>query len=203
LRFFAARIRLALINPENVDHDRLIREIRAIRGSIPLPGQPSTISHSMNPPLHYSTPPARPPTDLCNLRKAINASLGWHRHPRNGKVARLPEHLRNRLNLMLQEGIPYRDVIAKLQQAGCLPYPLSEMNLSNWYRGGFRDWLRDQSKAAVGLPPQFDVTRPVFQQAAALKALCAQPSQPQALPVPPLVSGGPAEMRLTSANPAH
>jgi hypothetical protein len=32
------------------------------------------------------------------------------------------------------------------------PYPLSEMNLSNWHHGGYRDWLRDKSKTAVGLP---------------------------------------------------
>src|SRR5512140_3875409 len=147
----------------------------------------------MTPPLHHSISPPPPPADLFNLRKAINANLGWHRHPRNGKVARLPEPVRNRLNLMLQDGLPYRDIIARLQEAGCLPYPLSEMNLSNWYRGGFQDWLRDQSKAAVGLPPQFDVTKPVFAQAAALRALCTSASRPQSLPAPPLVSDGPTE----------
>ena len=139
----------------------------------------------MTPPLHYSVPPPSLPTDLFGLAKAINASLGWHRHPRNGKVARLPEPLRNRVNNMLEDGLRYRDIILKLQQDGGLPYPLSEMNLSNWYRGGYQEWLRDKAKAAVGLPPRFDVTRPVYQQAAALAGtVVAAAGQPQALTAP-------------------
>src|SRR5690349_8101104 len=98
----------------------------------------------MTPPLHYSVPPPSCPSALIGLAKAINASLGWHRHPRNGKVARLPEPLRNRINLRLHDGLRYRDIILKLRQDACLPYPLSEMNLSNWYRGGYPDWLRDK-----------------------------------------------------------
>ena len=35
-------------------------------------------------------------------------------HRRKGKVARLPYELREKINLMLQDGIPYADVIKKL-----------------------------------------------------------------------------------------
>src|SRR5208283_1047623 len=96
--------------------------------------------------------------NLINLTKAINTSLGWHRHPRNGKVARLPEPTRNAINAMLEDGLPYRAILERLQHPNGpplqnsslppLPYPLSEMNLSNWYRGGYRDWLRNKSKIA-------------------------------------------------------
>jgi len=95
--------------------------------------------------------------NLINLTKAINTSLGWHRHPRNGKVARLPEPTRNAINAMLEDGLPYRAILERLQHPNGpplqnsslppLPYPLSEMNLSNWYRGGYRDWLRNKSKS--------------------------------------------------------
>ena len=157
----------------------------------------------MTPPLHYSAPPTDVPTDLLGLAKSINASLGWHRHPRNGKVARLPELIRNRVNLLLEEGLPYRDIIRKLQSDGGLPYTLSEMNLSNWYRGGYLDWLREKSKAAVGLPPRFDITKPVFAQAAAMKAAHVQRFEPPAVPAPRPVPGGLPEFALISATPAH
>lgn len=156
----------------------------------------------MNPPLHYSVPPPAEPTDLFRLVKEIHARLGWNRHPRNGKVARLPEPLRNRVNQMLEDGLRYRDIILKLQQDGCLPYALSEMNLSNWYRGGYQDWLRDKAKAAVGLPAKFDVTRPAYQQAAALKAEVPRSSPPQAPAAPAPLPPATPPMQLIAATPA-
>ncbi len=71
------------------------------------------------------------------------------KHPRNGKIARLPEPTRNLINRMLDDGFRYRDIIIKLQSPGDpsippLPYPLSEMNLSNWRKGGFQDYCRRQ-----------------------------------------------------------
>jgi hypothetical protein len=83
----------------------------------------------------------------------MNATRGWHQHPRNGKVARLPESTRLRINRMLEDGLAYRDIIDTLDRADLLPYPLSEMNLSNWYRGGYQDWLAQNLKAELGLPP--------------------------------------------------
>ncbi len=70
--------------------------------------------------------------------------LGLKARPRNGKVARLAETTRNQINRMLEDGLPYRTILKTLATSANppLPYPLSEMNLSNWYRGGFQDWLR-------------------------------------------------------------
>ena len=36
----------------------------------------------------------------------LNRLLGWNQHPRNGKVARLPEPTRTRINQMLENGLP-------------------------------------------------------------------------------------------------
>jgi hypothetical protein len=79
-----------------------------------------------------------------NLALACRAAKGYGLRPRNGKVARLPEATRNSINEMLDDGVRYRDIIDKLQRsgAGLLPYSISEMNLSNWFRGGYQEWCR-------------------------------------------------------------
>ena len=140
--------------------------------------------------------------DLINLTKAIHASLGWHRHPRNGKVARLPEPTRNLINVMLEDGLPYRAILDKLQHTGCLPYPVSEMNISNWFHGGYRDWLDTKSRIAAGPAPQFDVTTPFSSQIDALRVAAARRSAP--VPRAPAAAGGLAvteqKLQLTPAN---
>src|SRR5437667_6657519 len=70
----------------------------------------------------------------------------WPQHPRNGKVARLPEPVQEQINQMLDDGLRYRDIIEKLRQPGAapLPYALSEMNISNWLRGGYAEWREEQ-----------------------------------------------------------
>jgi hypothetical protein len=93
---------------------------------------------------------------LFSLTKAINASLGWHRHPRNGKVARLPEPVRNRINLMLQDNLPYRDIIANLQDAGCLPYPINVkvLPVPGWLATSMLPpWLPPYSPSALAAHP--------------------------------------------------
>jgi hypothetical protein len=64
-----------------------------------------------------------PAIPLHNLTKAIHASMGWHRHPRNGKVARLPEPTRNQINAMLQDGVAYRAIRDKLRPTFRIPSP--------------------------------------------------------------------------------
>ena len=73
----------------------------------------------------------------------LDKIMGRRRHPRNGKVARLPEPTRNLINQMLDDGLPYRAILETLQRPGAspLPYTISEMNLSNWKNGGYQDWL--------------------------------------------------------------
>src|SRR4051812_5505832 len=87
--------------------------------------------------LHNQRPMRKPAPIFVTL----NRLLGWNQHPRNGKVARLPEPIRNRINQMLENGLPYRVIIRNLAETESLPYPLSEMNLSNWFQGGYQDYL--------------------------------------------------------------
>src|SRR5436190_23476051 len=61
---------------------------------------------------------------------------------RNGNVARLSKAIRDRLNQMLQDGIPYLQILERLgpDAAG-----VNEDNISNWKTGGgYHDWLREQ-----------------------------------------------------------
>ena len=140
--------------------------------------------------------------NILNLARAINAALGRHRHPRNGKIARLPEPTRNLINVMLQDNTPYRAIIERLNHTADLPYPISEMNLSNWYRGGYQDWLLNQSKTAGGLPPQLDATAPFFRQLAALKAAAAlrSASEFQAAAAPCPAPANERQLRPTATN---
>jgi hypothetical protein len=68
---------------------------------------------------------------------------------RNGKVARLPEPLREKINKMLDDGFTYLKIIAELQKETNppLPYSLTIDNLSQWFMGGYQDYLRNQERA--------------------------------------------------------
>lgn len=59
---------------------------------------------------------------------------------RNGKVARLPKIIRDKLNSMIQDGVPYLEIIERLGPQG---EGLNEANLSRWKAGGYADWLRE------------------------------------------------------------
>ncbi len=72
---------------------------------------------------------------------------------RNGKIARLPRHVRDELNQRLDNGmqgnrlVPWLNSLVEVKKilasdfAGC---PISEQNLSQWKQGGFLDWRRQQ-----------------------------------------------------------
>ncbi|HSY42931.1 MAG TPA: hypothetical protein VK811_03410, partial [Candidatus Acidoferrum sp.] len=96
---------------------------------------------------------------------------------RNGKIARLPRALRDRINLALYNRYPAKDLAHALNQmpevkAVLAQYfdgkPLRPQNISEWKQGGYRDWLhhrqileqqseltanaKDLSDTANGLP---------------------------------------------------
>jgi len=65
-------------------------------------------------------------------------------HPRAGKVARLPASVRETVNRMLHDNIPYSAIIQKLEALG---YPgFIPSNLSRWRSRGFIDWLAPQQQ---------------------------------------------------------
>ena len=55
---------------------------------------------------------------------------------RNGKVARLPKPIRDKLSTMILDGVPYSQIIRSL---GKDTAHLNEQNLSNWKSGGYLD----------------------------------------------------------------
>src|SRR5882672_10755491 len=59
---------------------------------------------------------------------------------RNGKVARLPKSIRDQINQMIQDGVPYLKIIEQVGPEGAA---LSETNLSHWKSGGYLDWIRE------------------------------------------------------------
>ncbi|MGD1085972.1 MAG: hypothetical protein ABSA47_14640, partial [Verrucomicrobiota bacterium] len=72
---------------------------------------------------------------------------------RNGKIARLPQPIREQINQRLQNGQEGKQIVewlnalsetGPLLAAGFDGQPVSEMNLSNWKLGGYRDWLAQQ-----------------------------------------------------------
>ena len=73
---------------------------------------------------------------------AASFPIASGRH-RNGKVARLPKATRDRINIMLQDGLPYADIISKL---GPDANDINEDNIGNWKAGGHQDWLREQQR---------------------------------------------------------
>jgi hypothetical protein len=78
---------------------------------------------------------------------------------RNGKIARLPQNLREQINLRLQDGEeakPIADWLNTLPKVRAFlqsqfdGQPINEVNLSNWKLGGFRDWQEQrQTQDAV------------------------------------------------------
>ena len=87
--------------------------------------------------------------NLDRYLKTLNALAGFKPHPRNGKIARLPAATRVQINRMLDDGLPYKTIIAKLTATDhqLSTINLSEMNLSNWVHGGYQDWLQEQHEA--------------------------------------------------------
>src|SRR5438132_12752809 len=92
-----------------------------------------------------------------DLRLQLKACQSKSR--RNGKVARLPLALREQINRMLDDGVPYKKIIAKLGEAG---KHLNEDNISNWRLGGYQDQLKAQvinERARIQIEAAADVAR--------------------------------------------
>src|SRR5437867_7572924 len=79
---------------------------------------------------------------------ALDASKQERRS--HGKIAQLSKNFRDRINSMLDDGVPYALIIEKLEQFTDppLPYPISEMNISRWKDGGYQRHLAQQERFA-------------------------------------------------------
>jgi hypothetical protein len=98
------------------------------------------------PPSPQTAPLAAPANDpslsTINQKPATN---GLHR-----KIAKLPKPLRDLINSMLDDGASAREIIARLQASSDppLPYPISEVNLSDWRTTGYQRHLAQQDRMA-------------------------------------------------------
>src|SRR6478672_5630374 len=77
---------------------------------------------------------------------------------RNGKIARLPHGIREEVNQRLRDNVPGSAICKWLnalpeaeavckefaQRRGCADSPITLNQLSEWRRGGYQDWLREQ-----------------------------------------------------------
>lgn len=72
---------------------------------------------------------------------------------RKGKIARLPQQIREQINFRLQDGEEAKQIadwlntlpkVQALLKAEFDGQPINENNLSNWKLGGFRDWEEQQ-----------------------------------------------------------
>jgi len=66
---------------------------------------------------------------------------------RTGKIARLPHDLRLQVNGWLLDGVASREIIKRLVDAGV--DGVNEVNITNWYQGGFQEWLSNQDKISA------------------------------------------------------
>ena len=66
------------------------------------------------------------------------------------KIAKLPNPLRDLINSMLDDNLPASQIIAKLQASTDppLPYPISEVNISDWKKTGYQRYLAQQERLA-------------------------------------------------------
>jgi len=76
---------------------------------------------------------------------------------RTGKIARLPESIRDQLNQLLLNGMLAKDTVPWLNHIPEVKEvlaewfngrPITEHNVSEWRHGGYQDWLRDQETRA-------------------------------------------------------
>src|SRR5213593_799891 len=56
---------------------------------------------------------------------------------RKGRIACLPKVQRDMVNHMLWNAIPYKNIVAALDEAG---FTVTERNISNWATGGYLEW---------------------------------------------------------------
>ncbi len=114
-----------------------------------------------------SPQPSAPLTELAQLTTKLRPP---NNHGRNGTVARLPKSLRDKLNTMMQDGVPSLKIIESLGPDGT---ELTETNLPNWKNGGYLDWIREQQLAHV-ISTKHELAESIVQRAATTDTSASQ-----------------------------
>ncbi len=76
-----------------------------------------------------------------HIRPTRNPQQQPHARRRNGNIARLPQNLRDTVNSMLDDGIPYDTIISELREHG---FAICRSNLTRWRKGGYQDYLKER-----------------------------------------------------------
>src|SRR5882762_1936220 len=63
---------------------------------------------------------------------------------RRGRVARLPNDIRNLVNSMLNDGASYSTIVRRLTELGHHGFTI--FSICRWRKGGYEDWLAAQEK---------------------------------------------------------
>src|SRR6266850_4905487 len=66
-----------------------------------------------------------------------------YNHSRTGRIARLPKELRDKVNQMLLDGVPFRRIIESLGGDG---KEINEDNVGDWKKGGYKEWLLEMQR---------------------------------------------------------
>jgi len=84
-----------------------------------------------------------PDTDIASVTQPSQDQTPTPAAPtrHRGKVGRLPKALRDRLNVMLLDAVPYAEIIKAL---GAPAEHITEHNITTWAGGGYKEWLDEQ-----------------------------------------------------------
>jgi hypothetical protein len=85
--------------------------------------------------------PTEPQPSTFNLQPSTMTDQPSTNHRRKGTVARLPKTIRDQINKLIDDGVTYAAIIKQLGDSGKL---LKIGHLSEWKKGGYQDWLKEQ-----------------------------------------------------------
>jgi hypothetical protein len=106
-----------------------LKTLNRLSGPAPEPPAPSP----------NNQPAAAAPAPDANGHSSL---LEFSRFPRN-KIARLPKAVRDSINRMLAQAIPYAQILAELGDVG---KSLNKSNLWRWKKGPYQRWLLNQQR---------------------------------------------------------
>jgi hypothetical protein len=110
----------------------------------PIPQSPPAILNSIAPSAFLACvdKSATVPDTIASTQLPVAASQ--RRARRNGRVACLPRPQRDMVNRMLWNSVPYKNIVAALNEVGFSG--ISERNISNWFSGGYLEWSLAQEQ---------------------------------------------------------
>src|SRR5207247_11247855 len=101
--------------------------------ALPQTDQPRTSRHQPLATPQPMNPTQTPPNDLTSTPTITQDSAQL-----TSKIDRLPNATRDMINLMLDDGLPYRIIIDELAEAG---RGLTPQSLTQWLTSGYDDYL--------------------------------------------------------------